>query len=292
MTELFLTQEIEKRLKFFSIDRANIRARIQRMGALTEAELPGFVANAFDTAVSLEGGANDAVAARDELITLLTDHLRLLLRAQFDAELECSYHLLLNGFSACDKDTRLFLTIGAVVMRSILRHTTRRLLWRPFTFAKCGMAMGSLFSFDVSVALHLQLHLERQALGNRALLIDAEISEFRSSVAEIVSSVGAVTEQVAVASSAVDLATSDTAARSDAIAASITGTATAIQHSTRSISALDEATGDISAQALQDARVARAAVEKSRQSGAAIKALSSALQDVDGITEMIAAIAA
>lgn len=292
MSDQFLSNEINKRLRFFGIDKPRVQDRIRRMGDIAAPELTSFVTEAFDTALALEEDAEAAIAARDELIDLLTAHLRLMLQAKFDEELECSYHLLLNGFGDRGKDTRLFLSIGAVVMRSILRIATKRLLWRPVTFAKCGMAMGSLFSFDVSVALHLQLHMERQALANRALLIDAEISEFRASVADIVSSVGTMTEQVAAASDAVDQATADTAARSDAIASSILGTTTAIQHSSKTISALDESASEISNQTAREAEIARAAVDQSRQSGAAIENLSSALMDIDGITEMIAAIAA
>jgi methyl-accepting chemotaxis protein len=292
MSDLFLRAEIDARQTFYGIDRPRIRDRIRRMGDLTRPHLHSLVEHAFDLALKLEGESDSARASRPELVEILTSHLDLLLRADFGEQLECSYHVMLNAFAQCGKDTRLFLSIGAIVMRSILRLATKRMLWRPFTFAKCGMAMGSLFSFDVSVALHLQLQTERQALANRAAMVDAEIADFRNSVSDIVASVASMTEQVAAASQAVDQATADTAARSDAIAASITGTSNAIQHSSATISALDETTGEISGQAMQEAEAAVAAVEKSHQSGTAVEDLATALKNVDGIAELIAAIAA
>ncbi|MCC2096896.1 MAG: hypothetical protein KDJ29_08385, partial [Hyphomicrobiales bacterium] len=291
MSDPFLRIEMEVRQKFYGIDRPRIRDRVQHMGGLARPHLRALVDNAFDLALELESGPEQACASREELVTVLTAHLDLLLQADFGEALEASYHEILSAFGRCGKDTRLFLSIGAIVMRSILRVATKRMLWRPFTFAKCGMAMGSLFSFDVSVALHLQLQQERQALADRAALVDAEIDGFRNSLSDIVSSVASMTEQVAAASQAVDQATSDTAARSDAIAAAITGTATAIQHSSTTISALDETTGRISDQAMREAQAAIAAVEKSRQSGTAVEDLSGALSNIDSIAEMIAAIA-
>ncbi|MGE3245655.1 MAG: methyl-accepting chemotaxis protein [Beijerinckiaceae bacterium] len=292
MTHFSLRDEIASRLRYYSIDKPRVHARIVRMGAIVDRELDAIIAGAFDVAMMLEENPDAALAARDGLIAQMAEHTRLLLKARFDEDLELSYHKTLDAFAACGKDSRLFLSIGAVVMRAILKRGARRMLWRPFEFAKCGMAMGSLFSFDVAVALHLQLQLERIALTGRSASIAAELNVFRSSIVKIVGSVGNVTSKVAEASGDFEQATARTAERSDAIAASIAGTASAIAQSTQSIAALDKTTNEIFRQVTREAEAASAAAESSRMSGDAVQDLAGALHDIDNITGLIGAIAA
>ncbi len=292
MSDLLLSREIESRMKFYSIDRPSVQARIRRMGKLARPQITAFVTDAFDLAMTLEEDPERAIAARDELIQLLSEHMNLLLSGNFDDKLEISFFVTLNALANCNKDTRLFISIGAVVMRSILKSGARRMIWRPFEFAKCGMAMGSLFSFDVAVALHLQLQQERSALNNRSALIEAEVSEFRANVSSIVESVGMLTDTLAAASGEVDKATSDTASRSDAIAESIAGTTDAIRQSSKSITELNTATDAIALQVDREEEIAASAVNSSRQSGKAVSELAGALKDIDSIIALIGAIAA
>ena len=128
MSDSFLTREIEKRKKYYSLDRARVRIRILRMGHMTGPMLRGFVEEAFDTAAQLEENTHFSADTRKELIDQLCSHLNLLLVGNFGEELELSYHLVLNSFAYHGKDTRLFLSIGAVVMRSILKAGAWRIM--------------------------------------------------------------------------------------------------------------------------------------------------------------------
>ncbi len=260
MSDLLLSREIESRMKFYGIDRPSVQARIRRMGKLARPQITAFVTDAFDLAMTLEETPERAIAAREELIQLLSEHMNLLLSGNFDDKLEISFFVTLNALANCNKDSRLFISIGAVVMRSILKSGARRMIWRPFEFAKCGMAMGSLYSFDVAVALHLQLQQERSALNNRSALIEAEVSEFRANVSSIVES--------------------------------IAGTTDAIRQSSKSITELNTATDAIALQVDREEEIAASAVNSSRQSGRAVSELAGALKDIDSIIALIGAIAA
>lgn len=127
------------------------------MGKVVDKLLPDMVASALDLSLKLRGITAVHPEKREQLAAQLARHYRLLLAGDRLAELEESYHTVASTIGGIGEDTRLSISIGSVVMRSILRAGARRMIWRPFEFVKCGMTMGSLFSFDVSIALHPQI---------------------------------------------------------------------------------------------------------------------------------------
>ncbi len=286
-----MIQEIALRRDYYSISVPSVAARILRLGRIVDPHLPEFVASALNVAQKVQRVQHLEAAKKLELIAQYTSHYRLLLNCQDGAELELSFHALSGLLSAIDQDTRLSISVGSVVMRSILKCGAKRMIWRPFEFAKCGMAMGSLFSFDVSVALHLQIEQERAALRTRTDLIDSAVAEFRDEVAVVIDSIANVTTQLSTACSAVDNATADTERRSGKAVNAITESTSILQMSSHAIEEMGASIRQIGDQAVLGANLATNAVRTADTSTAAMRELSGALGSIDTITQMISTIA-
>lgn len=292
MVHIDLSGEIDSRRKFYNIERPSVRARIVRMGGIVNDRIPHFVATAFEAAAGLQGIDAAMGGSREAMIDLLIRHFRILLSARGDEELEQSYNDILGTMQRNGQDIRLFISISAIVLRSVLKAGVSKLFWRPYEFAKCMMAMGSVYSFDVSVALHLQVELDRAVLDDRSRLLDREVAAFRGEMSEVLSSVDQLTAHLSDVSAAVDQAVADIASRTDHAVGSISGTVDAMEASSSSLRELEGTIEDTSGRAQSGASLAHSAVERVRKSGDVLGGLSGALQEVDNITEMISAVAA
>lgn len=276
---------------FYGLDRPKVARRVARMGRIIDGPLAAIIAHSTDlTLKNLTGVQMDA--ARQQMLTgRLIAHYALLFNNNDSPELEVSYHALASALAELGQDTRLTLAIGAVAMREILKAGTVRMTWRPFEFAKCGMAVGSLFSFDTSVSLFLQIELERAALRTRRGEIDSAVDEFREEVVGVVRALSGVTERLTASGRNVDMATSDTARRSDQAVSAVTGSTSILQMSSHAVEELGTSIRHIGEQARQGANLAANAVHTADISGAAMKDLSLALGEIDIITQMIGTIA-
>ena len=161
-----LDQEISFRLHFYQLDRASVLNRVRRLGAMASPFLRDFILDALR--ISSPEMQSDPYSGNDDLVEALYDHYERLLNARLEGDLAASFDQVLRKLADSNHDIRLLTSVGAIVMRSALKLTARQMMWRPFEFAKCGMAMGSLFSFDMSVALHLQIEQDRAALAARS----------------------------------------------------------------------------------------------------------------------------
>ncbi len=283
--------EIASKRRFYSIDRPTVRARVLRIAGSAVPLLASYVSEAFDiVGRELKGHFID-IASRQDIERLFREHYRILLIDQGGSALEESYHSLASTLAAHGQDTRLCIAIGSIVMRSILKAQARKLFWRPFEFAKCTLAMGSLFSFDVSVAMHLQVEFERAALSTRAGIIDSAIEEFRKEVHEFVAAVGVVSKQLSMACANVDQATGDTASRSDAAIGAIAESTGSLLESSKSVDELGVSIRRIADQAMLGAELASKAVNTADVSGQSMQDLSHALGNIDSIAQMIGTIA-
>ena len=287
-----LAGEIALRLSFYSIDRPTVRGRIIRMGKLVERALPGFVIEALDGAADIFGAKDSIAQHRSDLIDCLTDHYALMLSDHFDASLETSFRRVLDVLACCEQDIRILTSIGAIVMRSVLKLGARRMVWRPFEFAKCGMAMGSLFSFEISVAMHLQIERDRSDLLVRSDFVRAEVDSFRQEVAKVVASVDKATKRLQASSNAVKTLSADTASQSAIAAASIGDTTAAMHSSANSVRDLESSIQQIAEQANLSSDLSRDTVRITQQTIQSVGQLSGALKRIDDIAQVIARIAA
>lgn len=286
-----MKREISERRRFYNIDRSRVRARILRMGAIVAPLLPKIVRDGLELACAGDGPSSPDLIPHSHLEPFFEDHFRLLLSDEFGSPLEESYHALSSALAASGHDTRLWVSVGSVVMRSILTAGAKRMIWRPFEFAKCGMAMGSLFSFDVSIALQLQIEQERAALRTRAGLIDSAIAEFRSDVVNVVDSINAATRSLIVSCETVDCATSDASKRSGEAVGDIAEATSRLRMSAHAVEEFGVAIGQIGEQASLGAKLAARVEQNTEASNKAMEILSSAINSIDSITQLIGAIA-
>lgn len=291
MVTVVMKNEIIRQRSFYGLDRAKVARRIARMGRIIGDRMGPIIARSVEiTTQNMPGARMDAAQAR-MLTQRLASHYELLLSTNDASELEVSYHDIASTLAELGQDTRLTLSIGAVVMREILKAGTARMVWRPLEFVKCGMAIGSMFSFDTSVSLNLQIELERAALRTRKGEIDSAVDEFREEVTGIVRALTAVTERLTASSRHVDSATADTARRSDQAVGAVSGSTAILQMSSHAVDELGASIRHIGDQARQGANLAASAVHTTEISGAAMKDLSLALGEIDTITHMIGTIA-
>ncbi|MBM3607819.1 MAG: hypothetical protein FJX29_05085, partial [Alphaproteobacteria bacterium] len=158
-------------------------------------------------------------------------------------------------------------------------------------FAKRAMAMGSMFSFDTSVALHLQLDIERSALETRATRIASEIDLFREEISDVSVSITQVTGHLSELAAQAGQAAKETAAGSGSAASAASNSTSALKLSSQSIEELEVSIDEISSQAERSAQLANNAVKSAEHSGAAAKELTGSIANINTITKMISNIA-
>jgi methyl-accepting chemotaxis protein len=283
--------EISHKRQFYNIDRPSVRQRILRVAKTASASLDDYVAAAFDLLSSDASFGFAPGPSRNDIEKQFCSHYRVLLFEESSDSLEESYHALTSTLQGHGHDTRLCVAVGAVVMRSMLRAQAKKMFWWPFEFAKCSMAMGSLFSFDVSVAMHLQVEVERASLRTREGLIDSAIMEFQTEVNDFIAMVGTVAQHVSRACKNVDRATADTAERSESAIQAICESTGSLQNGSHAIEELGSSIRRIADQAKLGADLAHKAVNSAGDSGQAIQDLSQALGSIDTIAQMIGTIA-
>ena len=285
-----LDQEISFRLHFYQLDRASVLNRVRRLGAMASPFLRDFILDALR--ISSPEMQSDPYSGNDDLVEALYDHYERLLNARLEGDLAASFDQVLRKLADSNHDIRLLTSVGAIVMRSALKLTARQMMWRPFEFAKCGMAMGSLFSFDMSVALHLQIEQDRAALAARSKVIETEIDSFRREVGDVVASVDQVTNRLKTSTEAIHRASAETAIRSDSAAEAIADTSKAMGLSTKAVQELESSIKQIASEAASSARLSHNAVVSTEQSGKSVGQLGEALRNIDEIAQMIGKIAA
>ena len=286
-----MKQEIARQRSFYSLDRESVSTRIARMYRIVEPKLEAIVHDALATAVGILDIQMDEAVAQP-FRNLLTRHYNAVMSGADAVTLERSYFAIAEALRAQQQDTRLFLAVGSVAMRSILKAGAARLIWRPFEFAKCGLAMGSLFSFDVALALHLQIVRERAHLAERAETIESLVDSFRQEISAMAIALARATEQSLEICSAVEATTEMTTQRSNAAVKSISEATTVLNMGSHAMEELGVSIRHIDDQARRGADLARNAVRVTGENGAAMKGLASALDDIDTITQVIGAVAA
>lgn len=287
-----LKAQIEKQKNFYSLNRDSVAARVAHMGRIVIPDLPALVTQSVELSTELKHFNAFTQKQSAALSAALAQHYTLLLTGDFDGKLEESYNSVLDELNECQHDTRLLLSINSVTMRSILKKAAARMVWRPFEFAKCSMAMGSLFSFDISVMLHLQLEMERAALQTKSARIDSEILLFREKLGEVSTSVSEVTAHLAQVAASVGMSAHATADKSDAAAKAISASGASIELSSHSVEELEASIDHIALQAERSAHLASSAVTSAERSHTSMHGLFGALADIDAITKLISKIAA
>lgn len=287
-----LEAQIRKQQEFYSLHMPRVQDRVRRLGVLNAPKLRSIMQEAVDLASRLKGLEASAIEPRRALAAALTRHYMLLLTGRFDGKLEESYFKAQSALASCGRDTRLHIAVNAVAMRSILKNSAARMIWRPFEFAKCAMAMGSLFSFDVSVMLHLQIEMERAALNTRAARMDAEIRLFGNELENVNGSVDTVTGEIAKLAERAGSSASETASGTNKAATSVAASSAALKLSSQSIEELEASIDEIARQAERSAQLAGNAVQSAERSGVSMQNLTAALGDIDSITKLIGSIAA
>lgn len=287
-----LRDQIDDQASFYNLNNDRVIARIRRMGEIARPVLPDLVAQSIARAVKLK--QFDAATRKNvtALSPALVEHYSCLLTGAFDGALEESYNRLLDVLTQCRHDTRLLLSVNAVTLSAILEIAASRMTWRPFEFTKCSMIMGSLFSFDISVMLHLQLEIERTALTAKSTRIDSEILLFHEKIGEVSTSVSEASSRLAHVASSVGHSAHETADKSDAAANAISASGASIELSSHSIEELEASIDHIATQAERSANLAQNAVTSAERSNASMGGLFGALADIDAITKLISKIAA
>lgn len=286
-----MQEEIFRQRSFYNLDRNAVSVRTLKIGRIVAPIIRTITRDAVVLALKMRDVPVQQQKDVDHLVNLFANHYALLLRQEFASDLEISFHQLASAIDGFGQNTQIHISVGSVVMRSMLKVGARQMIWRPFEFAKCGMAMGSLFSFDVSVALHLQIEQERSGLRTRAGLIDSAIATFRDEIAGILNALASATENLSLLSSSVDAATADTARRSDSAAISIADSTKILRLSSHAIEELSASIAHIGEQAMNGAALASEAVTTAQISGSAMRDLVLALEEIDSITHMIGTIA-
>ena len=287
-----LLDQINFQREFYSLSQERVLARVQRMGKIAIPRLHDVVTEAVAVVVRSKGQQENVGPHADVLARTVASHYELLLKGVFDENLEESYHELHDVLNMCRRDSRLLLSVDAVAMRGILKEAASHLRWRPFEFAKCSMAMGSLFSFDVSVMLHLQIEIERAALRTKEARIDSEITIFRDEITDLSASVENATGELSTVVDHVESAASATATKSGKAASSVADSASSLKMSSQSVEELEVSIDQIASQAERSAQLAGNAVTSAERSGVSMRELTNALTDIDVITRMIGNIAA
>lgn len=287
-----LEAQIIKQQEFYNLHLPRVQARVRRIGLVSARKLKGFVHEAVEHAGKLKGLGSGTQQSQKALAVAIARHYVLLLAGKFDTGLHESYFSVHNALSACERDTRLHIAINALVMRSVLKGAASKMIWRPVEFAKCSLAMGALFSFDVSVMLHLQLEIERASLNTRASRIDAEIRMFGNEIENVSGSVDAVTGEIAKLAERAGSSASETASGSNKAATSVAASGAALKLSSQSIEELEASIDEIARQAERSAQLAGNAVHSAERSGVSMQNLTAALGDIDSITKLIGSIAA